>query len=99
MFPCPICGASSRTRTSRMENKERTIRRTYYQCNNLECGISFYTLQSVIGLVGKNKTEDKSIPWEDFPKSHQGRRQLHFDLEQKEPPDTRENRRGNSRRI
>ncbi|ELI4382552.1 hypothetical protein C4784_28540, partial [Salmonella enterica subsp. enterica serovar Gaminara] len=50
MFPCPICGASSRTRTSRMENKERTIRRTYYQCNNLECGVSFYTLQSVIGL-------------------------------------------------
>ncbi|EAA3607685.1 hypothetical protein E3360_25255, partial [Salmonella enterica subsp. enterica serovar Carmel] len=39
MFPCPICGASSRTRTSRMENKERTIRRTYYQCNNLECGV------------------------------------------------------------
>lgn len=84
MFPCPICGASSRTRTSRMENKERTIRRTYYQCNNLECGVSFYTLQSAIGLVGKNKTEDKSIPWEDFPSSHRGRNQLNFDLDQKD---------------
>ncbi|EBE4778299.1 hypothetical protein FHK17_02205 [Salmonella enterica] len=84
MFPCPLCGASSRTRTSRMENKERTIRRTYYQCNNLECGVCFYTLQSVIGLVGKNKTEDKSIPWEDLPSSHRGRNQLNFDLEQED---------------
>lgn len=67
-----------------MENKERTIRRTYYQCNNLECGVSFYTLQSVIGLVGKNKTEDKSIPWEDLPSSHRGRNQLNFDLYQKD---------------
>lgn len=71
-----------------MENKERTIRRTYYQCNNLECGVSFYTLQSVIGLVGKNKTEDKSIPWEDFPSSHRGRNQLNFDLDQKDETET-----------
>lgn len=74
-----------------MENKERTIRRTYYQCNNLECGVSFYTLQSVIGLVGKNKTEDKSIPWEDFPSSHRGRNQLNFDLDQKYETETNRN--------
>ncbi len=74
-----------------MENKERTIRRTYYQCNNLECGVSFYTLQSVIGLVGKNKTEDKSIPWEDFPSSHRGRNQLNFDLKQKDETETNRN--------
>ncbi len=74
-----------------MENKERTIRRTYYQCNNLECGVSFYTLQSVIGLVGKNKTEDKSIPWEDFPKSHRGRNQLNLDLDQKDETQTNRN--------
>lgn len=70
-----------------MENKERTIRRTYYQCNNLECGVRFYTLQSVIGLVGKNKTEDKSIPWEDFPSSHRGRNQLNLDLERENETD------------
>lgn len=74
-----------------MENKERTIRRTYYQCNNLECGVSFHTLQSVIGLVGKNKTEDKSIPWEDFPKSHRGRNQLNLDLDQKDETQTNRN--------
>lgn len=74
-----------------MENKERTIRRTYYQCNNLECGVSFYTLQSVIGLVGKNKTEDKSIPWEDLPSSHRGRNQLNFDLYQKDETQTNRN--------
>ncbi|EAT7998190.1 ogr/Delta-like zinc finger family protein [Salmonella enterica] len=99
MFPCPICGASSRTRTSRMENKERTIRRTYYQCNNLECGVSFYTLQSVIGLVGKNKTEDKSIPWEDFPKSHRGRNQLNLELESHAPPGNNGNAHESNRRI
>ncbi|EHG6296321.1 ogr/Delta-like zinc finger family protein [Salmonella enterica subsp. enterica serovar Oranienburg] len=91
MFPCPICGASSRTRTSRMEDKERTIRGTYYQCNNLECGISFHTLQFVTGLVGKNKTKDKSIPWEDFPKSHRGRNQLNLDLDQKDETQTNRN--------
>ncbi len=74
-----------------MENKERTIRRTYYQCNNLECGVCFYALQSVIGLVGKNKTEDKSIPWEDFPSSHRGRNQLNFDLDQKYETETNRN--------
>lgn len=86
-----------------MENKERTIRRTYYQCNNLECGVRFYTLQSVIGLVGKNKTEDKSIPWEDFPSSHRGRNQLNFDLDQKDETETNKKPTGithdNSRRI
>lgn len=86
-----------------MENKERTIRRTYYQCNNLECGVSFYTLQSVIGLVGKNKTEDKSIPWEDFPSSHRGRNQLNFDLDQKDETETNKKPTGithdNNRRI
>lgn len=86
-----------------MENKERTIRRTYYQCNNLECGVRFYTLQSVIGLVGKNKTEDKSIPWEDFPSSHRGRNQLNFDLDQKGETETNKKPTGithdNNRRI
>ncbi len=86
-----------------MENKERTIRRTYYQCNNLECGVRFYTLQSVIGLVGKNKTEDKSIPWEDFPSSHRGRNQLNFDLDQKDETETNKKPTGithdNNRRI
>lgn len=82
-----------------MENKERTIRRTYYQCNNLECGVCFYTLQSVIGLVGKNKTEDKSIPWEDFPKSHRGRNQLNLELESNAPPGNNGNAHESNRRI
>ncbi|MGF2652852.1 ogr/Delta-like zinc finger family protein [Serratia marcescens] len=96
MFPCPLCGASARTRTSRMANEERTIRRTWYQCNNLECGVSFITLQHVEGLTGKNK---KTIPWEDFPKSHRGRKQLDLELENNTPPGNNRDAHDSNRRI
>ena len=46
MFRCPLCGASARIRTSRSENDSNTVRKKYYQCNNLECGISFSTLEA-----------------------------------------------------
>lgn len=45
MFRCPLCGASARIRTSRNENDSGTVRLKYYQCNNLECGIGFTTLE------------------------------------------------------
>ncbi|EIT5899345.1 ogr/Delta-like zinc finger family protein [Salmonella enterica] len=96
MFPCPLCGASSRTRTSRMEDEERTIRRSVYQCNNPECGVSFHTLQSFEKFVGKNK---KDIPWEDLPASHRGRKQLNLELENNAPPGKNGNAHESNRRI
>lgn len=82
MFHCPRCGASSRKRTSRYMNEERTIRKTYYQCNNLTCGACFYSIENVIGLVGRNKKATKEIPWEDFPASHRGRDQIPLELDE-----------------
>ena len=43
MHPCPYCGASTRTRTSRDANDTGTIREKYYQCNNIECTATFVT--------------------------------------------------------
>ncbi len=48
MFRCPLCGASARIRTSRPENDSNTVRQKYYQCNNLECGVCFSTLEAFV---------------------------------------------------
>ncbi|HDK0048424.1 TPA: ogr/Delta-like zinc finger family protein [Escherichia coli] len=74
-FPCPTCGANSRTRTSRMENNERTIRKTWYQCNNIECGCCFHTYESVEGLTPQRSRKLNDFPWQDLPASHQAKRQ------------------------
>ncbi|WP_340062723.1 ogr/Delta-like zinc finger family protein, partial [Escherichia coli] len=54
MFRCPLCGASARIRTSRSENDSNTVRKKYYQCNNLECGISFSTLEAFHKFTSKH---------------------------------------------
>ncbi|EIF0350604.1 ogr/Delta-like zinc finger family protein [Salmonella enterica] len=46
MFPCPECGSTTRTRTSRAMNDSKTVRQKYYQCNNVFCGFCFSTLES-----------------------------------------------------
>ncbi len=53
MFRCPLCGASARIRTSRNENDSGTVRLKYYQCNNLECGIGFTTLEGFNKFTSK----------------------------------------------
>lgn len=46
MFRCPECGAAGRIRTSYPMNDTNTTRRKFYQCNNIECGLCFSTLES-----------------------------------------------------
>lgn len=76
MFKCPHCGATARTSKPL---SEVTIRQ-YYQCQNVECGLSFATLNSVEKIVTKRERRDKLAP--DFtpagvfPDSHYGRDQL-----------------------
>lgn len=78
-----------------METEGRTVRKSWYQCNNMECGVSFTTLEGFHEFVRKRKTktkdESESIPWEDFPKSHRGRNQLNLDLDQKDETDANNN--------
>ena len=54
MFRCPLCGASARIRTSRPENDSNTVRQKYYQCNNLECGVCFSTLEAFHKFTSKH---------------------------------------------
>ncbi len=78
MFTCPHCGATARTRTSRRLS-ELTIRQ-YHQCQNLECSLSFTTLNSVERVVTKRiRCDDVPpdfVPRDAFPASHYGDNQL-----------------------
>ncbi|HCP2466418.1 ogr/Delta-like zinc finger family protein [Escherichia coli] len=83
MFYCPHCGASARIRTSKAANDTGTIRYKYYQCNNIECGATFSTMESVhkmISVPPPSGERDEQIPHEHFPATHRGRLQLILEL-------------------
>ncbi|HCQ8350866.1 TPA: ogr/Delta-like zinc finger family protein [Klebsiella variicola subsp. variicola] len=55
---CPECGAISHARSSFYEAP--SIKRTYYQCKNLECSCTFTALESVDTIIARpNKVETK----------------------------------------
>ena len=79
MFRCPLCGASARIRTSRPENDSNTVRQKYYQCNNLECGVCFSTLEAFHKFTSKHASgvhSSEGIPWHELPASHRGNNQM-----------------------
>lgn len=80
MFRCPLCGASARIRTSRPENDSNTVRQKYYQCNNLECGVCFSTLEAFHKFTSKHASgvhSSEGIPWHELPAS-QGKQSDEF---------------------
>ncbi|PSS52853.1 hypothetical protein C6560_00040 [Enterobacter sp. FS01] len=48
---CPECGAISHARSSFYEAP--SIKRTYYQCKNLECSCTFTALESVDTIIAR----------------------------------------------
>lgn len=66
MFRRPFCGSSSRIRTSLALTKENTVRRKYYQCNNLECGLCFSTLEAFEKMTSKH-TPKVNLPGVGMP--------------------------------
>ncbi|EJK7325918.1 ogr/Delta-like zinc finger family protein [Escherichia coli] len=85
MFRCPLCGASARVRTSRPENDSNTVRQKYYQCNNLECGVCFSTLEAFHKFTSKHASgvhSSEGIPWHELPASHRGNNQMSLPLPQ-----------------
>lgn len=55
---CPECGEISHARSSFYEAP--SIKRTYYQCKNLECSCTFAALESVDTIIARpNKVETK----------------------------------------
>lgn len=54
---CPECGMVAHTRTSAYESA--TVKRTWYQCQNIECSCTFTALESVEKIIMKpNRIND-----------------------------------------
>ncbi|UKY36599.1 ogr/Delta-like zinc finger family protein [Pantoea dispersa] len=48
---CPECGTIAHTRTSAYESD--TVKRTWYQCQKLDCSCTFTALESVEKIIAK----------------------------------------------
>ncbi|WP_448684396.1 ogr/Delta-like zinc finger family protein [Enterobacter cloacae] len=48
---CPECGTTAHTRTSAYESA--IVKRTWYQCTNLDCSCTFTALESVERIIMK----------------------------------------------
>lgn len=59
-FPCPLCGASSRVRTSRMLSP--TTKETYYNCTNDDCCHQYKTLEGEPRTLAKPVNPAEAIP-------------------------------------
>lgn len=46
---CPYCQATAYTRAS--ETQGSLSRRNYYQCSNMQCGVSFRTTEEIDGVL------------------------------------------------
>lgn len=49
MMRCPLCGATSHTRTSRYITTN--TKEVYYQCQNIECSSTFKTIESIEKII------------------------------------------------
>ncbi|MGJ3445087.1 ogr/Delta-like zinc finger family protein [Enterobacter sp. PTB] len=54
MFKCPECRTASKTRTS--EYLSNAVQRSYHQCQNLQCGLTFCTLTEVTHTLNRGET-------------------------------------------
>ena len=53
---CPECGKVAHTRTSAYESA--TVKRTWYQCQNIDCSCTFTALESVEKIIMKPARTD-----------------------------------------
>ncbi|KEN84459.1 ogr/Delta-like zinc finger family protein [Escherichia coli 1-392-07_S4_C1] len=61
------------------------MRQKYYQCNNLECGVCFSTLEAFHKFTSKHASgvhSSEDIPWHELPASHRGNNQMSLPLSQ-----------------
>ncbi|WP_276724444.1 ogr/Delta-like zinc finger family protein [Pantoea septica] len=57
---CPECGTTAHTRTSAYESA--TVKRTWYQCQNLDCSCTFTALESVEKIIMKPQKPAETEP-------------------------------------
>ena len=67
---CPECGVVAHTRTSAYESA--TVKRTWYQCRNIDCSCTFTALESVEKIIMKPaRTDDaEQLPEPPVKKAH-----------------------------
>lgn len=62
---CPFCQSISHGRSSLYESN--TVKKTYYQCQNLECSCTFTALEAVHTIITRPQKEGESL---DSPDQH-----------------------------
>lgn len=68
---CPECGTTAHARTSAYEAP--SVKRSWYQCQNLECSCTFTALESVDTIIMKPR-RNENVPVEpEQPKSSRER--------------------------
>ncbi|MBJ5468786.1 ogr/Delta-like zinc finger family protein [Salmonella enterica subsp. enterica serovar Derby] len=55
---CPECGTVAHARTSAYEAP--SVKRSWYQCQNLECSSTFTALESVHTIITRPRKEEKT---------------------------------------
>jgi len=60
MMHCPLCQTASHARSSRYISQETKER--YHQCQNINCGCTFKSLESITGIIMQPGVINKAPP-------------------------------------
>ena len=66
---CPECGAVAHARTSAYEAP--SVKRSWYQCQNLECSCTFTALESVDTIIMKPRCNEQESDKAKIPEKQQ----------------------------
>jgi len=66
---CPECSMTAHTRTS--EYQTGTLKKTWYQCRNIDCSCTFTTLESLDTIIMKPQKVDEDVPEKESPPPRQ----------------------------
>lgn len=65
---CPECGAVAHARTSAYEAP--SVKRSWYQCQNLECSCTFTALESVDTIIMKPRCNEQESDKAKIPENN-----------------------------
>lgn len=82
---CPECGTTAHARTSAYEAP--SVKRSWYQCQNLECSCTFTALESVDTIIMKpRRNEQESDEPENHEKQKENAQSLWLCIKTVKPP-------------
>ncbi len=65
---CPECGTTAHARTSAYEAP--SVKRSWYQCQNLECSYTFTALESVDTIIMKPRRNEQESEKAQMPENN-----------------------------